>query len=967
MSVEDTAEGLMEFLGPDVVAFTFIEEATVEPMYISEIARKFNEHGIPLRATEDDEGNLDVQQRFSDLASHEARVSYVSAIVFLLEDQDRVNVDEYGYGTLGGQWETSVIVDLMGTIPTDQDNHPVWRPYSLVWNDNLNKVDISDEVMDIIDFDATIEDKVDLMDKLSGGGNKNAMNVEDIFSDVMERQFRNFDDVRVTDYNDPGVDFMVNDDDQVDYGIAYEVTTRWVNPVDQAYLDVKLSKPEELGWDLVILGPRFTNRLESEYEISDPDDRDWHRNPLAETVHLHYLPQKKPFVYRPFAYESIDKDDIGISGGTPVIIPDSTRTRDSMLENGRVGDRYPVVEDIDEDFIEALDIAHREYDVITESEFRQQVREAIEPTLWRLFRPYRVEQFLVDMYWDTGTREGLLPSQDYIGRLVDRTGGTMGTWMGNEQWDIVTRGGGRKISDETEEIWSRMYRGDDPFLETYSGFRIQAEYNRFPHWDLDDWREWFQNTTEEERMESMLLSDSYRGNIDYMMMVGKQDRVLPSYSLILSRLRDAGVEIRAPDEAPQAPYRAYGDGLTIDWMLNRDLSYISVDTDTDRTIGQEEAEVFDSYLEVDVATWLSRNEIPYAHEPFTIPNDIGDGRDLWNLMFGEIEDGKVSQTGMVQAIGERDIQRYNEIQDEIVDRGLDMQTSIYDPELEKVAMLSELTPFGLQSTWNDIYDKHKLGDSPLTPPIVESLSGFRKKYILPDLVLYEDTEFKVAPEDWQGWDEWTHILEVGGLWSLTGPIDDDDEWWRWYRVSGVAFKELIYKMLGVWENTTFVIPQDPVTEQDTAFTVTSEMIEEDNYVVFPWTAGGQQMHDLDNRLGSHIEYIELDNGISPPITPTKYGRPMEGAQPDGPIQPVKFEFDGLEMDMAVRHNRIFPVGPNAIVFVGELGEVLIDRNIMRVRESQWRHESLIMLREYLADVLAQLSDEGIVTGLREIE
>jgi hypothetical protein len=122
-----------------------------------------------------------------------------------------------------------------------------------------------------------------------------------------------------------------------------------------------------------------------------------------------------------------------------------------------------------------------------------------------------------------------------------------------------------------------MYEGEDPFQEEFSGYRIQAEYNRHPTWDLEDWEEWYQETGPGQRQEIMSTQDSYRENLDYTVMLGVSDRLLPSYTFILSTLDDIGVDIRKPDEAPRVPYSAYPSREALEYQINRNEDTI-VDT-----------------------------------------------------------------------------------------------------------------------------------------------------------------------------------------------------------------------------------------------------------------------------------------------------------------------------------------------------------------------------------------------------
>ena len=951
-------EALEEQIGAGVIGFTHVEEITVEPMYISEIARKLRSTDLPFKEHEDEDGNVVVDQYWKDF-SHLSSVQRVSAIVFLLEDEGRVETFDVPYGPDSGQAETSVITDLTGSIETNDEGEALWRPYKIVHNEDIRLIEVPDYISPLISdvtFDTDVppeevmESKRNLITELSSWGNENSKDIEHIFEDVLRRQFKHFDEVEYGNYSDPGLDFWVNDTEQRDYSIAYEITARWTNPVDSPYFENKKEKADAKDADLAILGASFTDNLLGKYE--DVDGEMWHKDPLAENVHLHHVPEDDPYVYRPFAHTRKERDELDITGGTPVVVQDPHRQKEIMQNQGRVGEDYPVVNNDKERFRKAMDVVMRDYNVITESELRYQIREAIEPTLWRLMKPYMTEQFLVDMYWDTGGRAGQLPSQDYIGDLVDRDGSTIGDWMGKGKWDIITRGGGRKISDETEEIWKRMYLGEDPFPRQYSGYKIKAEYDRFPQWDLNDWRRWFDGNTEQERVEAIRQSDSFRDNLDYMVMVGKQDRLLPSYSLILRRLKQNDVEIRPEDAAPVGTWNAYGDAKTIEWMLNRDYGNVQEDEDTKEIVTSDYAEVFDSYLEVDVATWLSENEVPFAHEPFAVPSDLGPGRVEWEAMKAVIRQaGDIG--GSITDEAELTPRREEHLENIGLGDRIDEVREAMD-NYSKVEVLD---------LWTQIYDKHNLGESEMTPPVRRSLEDFSLQFVLPDLVLYQDYDDTLAPEDWDGWDFWTHILEVGGLWGLTGPIDGEEEWWEWYRVSGVAFKELVYKLLGLWEDSTFVIPQQIATEDEINTGTPRSLIQDPHYVVFSTTAARPDLSDLASRLGLHKDWVDMDGGLTPPIPLTQYKRDLS----DSTIDTRTYDYDSVNRDQVDVIDKAFIVDEDTVVYSGNLGEVYITDEGMMVRESQWRHDSMIMLREYLTDVAADLSDLELIKGLDRIE
>lgn len=526
---------------------SMVLEVSSEPSYISEIARKLIKH--------DPEWDMSLM----------TAIDKVSSIVSMLEERDEFHIHVIDYGTDDmGQEESSPMFSI---VDSEEKDGWQWYPYTLVHYEV--DVDLRPTYQDIVDQSVTVDEKVGLINTLSSKGNDIAKQSEEIMQDVMKRQFKHFENVETPDYNDPGVDFYVEDDYQRDWGLCIEISTRYVNPIDWPYFDNKMQKSMDKDADLLIMAPKFTDELLNEYE--DHTEDEWHEDPLDQIGHLHRVPPDEPTVYSPF---SKDPDEIveGDDEGNPIIIADSESSRKRLSETGNVGDDYPVVDGDYGDMLEALGRVGRDFVVVTESQYRNSMREALEPLLWNFMRPYMIEQFLNDMYWN----EDL--SQKKIGKLVDRSTSTITDWMG--RWDIMTRGGGApELSDEVIDIWSRMYRGDDPFDEQFSGYRIQAEYNRRPLWDIDDWEEWYQDTTDDERKDIVADQSSHHESITYTLMYGPEDRLQPSYRFIMQTLKRNGVEVRPPDEAPRGAYNAYPSKKALEYMIN-------VDDDTIVEIGE---------------------------------------------------------------------------------------------------------------------------------------------------------------------------------------------------------------------------------------------------------------------------------------------------------------------------------------------------------------------------------------------
>jgi len=585
--------GSMEHGNADML---WLLDFALEPSYISELARKMMDAKVPLGLSIagpnntvliDEDGNPinsedDIERTCADIGENTA-VRLVASMVNILEDSKTVEIetDEVGYDKEGGSVEgesQSIGSPHMAFSGSGLEETKEWRGYKVVHNvkrdpstagehfSDRGLDSIASRVGSYVDPSVGFDDKVQLVRAISSLGNDVSRYAELIVQDVMERQFRHYKRLVSSDYNDPGVDFYVEDSDRREYGLAVEVSVRWVNPIGTPYIEEKENKAIEYDGDLLIVAPRFAEKSLEQYEsLEDPQ---WHDEPVSEIVHLHKVPSDTEEVYRPFAKsaeELVEDDDK--RGGNPVIIPDSKKLRDWLSSNGHVGDGYPVVERDMAGFIDKLGVVKRNFNVVTESEYRHMVREAMEPLLWEFLRPYKIEQFLIDTYWDKDL------SQSDIGSLIGYGSGTVGEWM--RDWGVMRRGtGAPELTNDTKEIWKRMYMGEDPFKEQHSGYRIQAEYNRHPMWDLDDWRDWYNRTTEDERKELVSSTGSYRRGIDYTAMLGPKDRLLPSYTFILTTLKDIGVETRPPDEAPRVPYNAYPSKDALEYMLNRNQDTI---------------------------------------------------------------------------------------------------------------------------------------------------------------------------------------------------------------------------------------------------------------------------------------------------------------------------------------------------------------------------------------------------------
>lgn len=346
-------------------------------------------------------------------------------------------------------------------------------------------------------------------------------------------------------------------------------------------------------------------------------------------------------------------------------------------------------------------------------------------------------------------------------------------------------------------------------------------------------------------------------------------------------------------------------------------------------IYQNDVTMARSYLEVDVMEWFSNEEVPFGYEAFVIPSLAGPGRDKWD-----------ATVEAIQAVGNDNFQKYDKVVDD--------------------SHLEGMRPVELLSMWNDIYDKHRLQEERVTVEVKRSLSNFSKKMILPDFALYMDYDGTLADEDFD-WSSWDYIVEVSGLWGVGLPDEaGEDEWWSWYRVSAVAFKELMYKLLGVWDSVRWVVPFQPYIE-GVSDGIPKPIRDDDQYVIAHTTRSDLGMEKLADELG--ISLSGLDSKLSAPITPAEYERPSHGMGVD--ITRVDYTYDRINMDNVSREPMAIPVQEGVVLYHGELGDAYVTDGGVMFRESQWEYFNMLMLREYALEVLRALEDSGIVEELEE--
>lgn len=695
----------------DQVASVALEMA-VEPSYLSEIMRKIN-NNVTGVSTDIDE---------------------MAQVASVMADRDDVELVTHGYDGNNGQ---SVGSPHFGpNSEGDTEETKTWQPHTIMHNTGLSPDDVRPEVADVIDATMTVDDKRGVIDTLSGQGNSVSRQAENITQAVLQRQFRTYDTVETSDYNDPGTDFYVEDDTARDYAVAIEVSVRHENPIDAPYVSTKQDMAFDDDADLLILAPKFTDSVKSQYEVIEDDE--WHGSPENEITHLHRVPADTPEVYRPFAFGVPPEYELD-NTGFPVVLPDSDRVVSILSDGDKVGGPYPVVNGSRRAFMSALDGVDRDYQGISESGYRNQVREAIEPLLHEFSSPYRIEQYLVETYWDQGL------TQSEIGRLTGVSDRTISEWMSERKWEIATRGTNTPISQDTIEIWKQMYRGEGPFPRAMTGYEIQALYNAFPEFNINDWQRWY-NLPEETRANMRQNMTSPQDKVSFTVMMNGGERLSPSYDFIINTLRSNGVDIR--EGFFNETGTVYPTGLAMEYMLNRNVKTLGKEGEA----GQRDVVEMRSDLEVQVAEWFSENEIPFGYEPFKVPSSYGGADDA--------------------LAGDN-------------------------------VIIDEFPTENLNTLWRRIYNKHNLdeyGDVTVT----EGLDIYNKREIVPDFALYPNAGSEPKARDWEGWPQWSHVIEVSGPYGAPPPTD----WLSWYRVAGVAYKELAYKLMGMWDDVYFVITDD---------------------------------------------------------------------------------------------------------------------------------------------------------------
>lgn len=310
-----------------------VAEMAVEPAWISEIARK-------LRTA--DAG-------WSSMSWHQS-IRQVAKDVQALYQTGEVDVVRQGYGDWGGQEVGSATFEWR---EDDLVSTSSWNRYTFVHNTDTPYQNVRPSFERFVDPDITLEEKMGMASVLSERYNEMSRDVEKILDDHLNVIITNPEVAEMSDYSDPGIDLYLEDFNagpsgggKVKHGLAVEVSTRWVNPVDTGYVGKKLNKVKEkeeerdVPVDLLVMAPRFTGTTEDRYEDSD-------------VVTLRELP--------------LDPT------GNPIIMPDDAGVQEQFGGSGVVGPEYPIIESTDSELFTETQETLREFQLVNELEYRQRI------------------------------------------------------------------------------------------------------------------------------------------------------------------------------------------------------------------------------------------------------------------------------------------------------------------------------------------------------------------------------------------------------------------------------------------------------------------------------------------------------------------------------------------------------------------------------------------------------------------
>lgn len=312
-----------------------VAEVAVEPAWISEIARKLQRYDEDWRGL-----SFPFAVRKAALAAHK-----------LVEDNSNVEAVSV---PVEGERVGSPHLSLGGESAMGVSEVREWNSYTIIHNTGMLSRMVRAGLRGAIDPNVSVEDKVNIAKTVSGRGDEQARNAELILHDHIDTLVRDPEDIRRSEYTDPGPDLYVESFNptevtgvsRVPMGLIIEVSVRWVNPLGSPYINSKrdqrsdMESGSDFPVDLLIMAPDIrANALERYAESS--------------MVDLQTLPLEP--------------------SGNPIIVPDDADVQGMAEGTDIVGENYPVVETEYDEMTQMLDMVEREFHTIEELEYRRQI------------------------------------------------------------------------------------------------------------------------------------------------------------------------------------------------------------------------------------------------------------------------------------------------------------------------------------------------------------------------------------------------------------------------------------------------------------------------------------------------------------------------------------------------------------------------------------------------------------------
>lgn len=354
---------------------SLVSDLTIEPRYISEIARTLRELNLPRGMNRDQlEGLEFFPETWGQISHNNALTRVMIALDNLTSDSpDEYDVYHYDYDVEDRFVPGSS--QRVGSMHLERSEEGLsetkkWRSYSVIhnvsdrledagslldetgWNELANK--LRREINPIV----TVEDKLNRIRTVSRTGNEQSRLIENLMQgqlgNIVTRSGEPVGEMGLTGYSDPSVDFYAidfttPDGTKFDNGLIVEITSRWVNPIGDPYISsksnssIELEKEHGVTFDVIVIAPKFADGMKERYETSD-------------IIYLKEFPTRE---------------------GNPVVIQDSPQVRGGLSQSPRVGDDYPVVDRDFNRYIETLNMLNREYTVLPEWDYRQTIEEMV--------------------------------------------------------------------------------------------------------------------------------------------------------------------------------------------------------------------------------------------------------------------------------------------------------------------------------------------------------------------------------------------------------------------------------------------------------------------------------------------------------------------------------------------------------------------------------------------------------------